>query len=166
MHVILLGAKRGIVHDAGRHQTRSGDAAHGAALLLQRDRATPGPHGIQGGRHHSRSAPDRRPAACNTPDSAMVSRLALPVDPAELQEAIQFVGFAVDRYAAVMEDSSADVLRFLSERETVELGAQLIGLSGADGQETPVAVVHALVRVLESGGYNVPPLSGFAPVRS
>ena len=96
----------------------------------------------------------------------MVSRLALPVDPAELQEAIQFVGFAVDRYAAVMEDSSADVLRFLSERETVELGAQLIGLSGADGQETPVAVVHALVRVLESGGYNVPPLSGFAPVRS
>ncbi|MHB1628585.1 MAG: hypothetical protein ACYCVB_09480 [Bacilli bacterium] len=96
----------------------------------------------------------------------MVSRLALPVDPAELQEAIRTVELAVDRYAALTGDSPARVLSFLSERETVELGAQLLGLSGPDGQDTPTAVVHALARVLESGGYNVPPLSGFTPVRS
>ena len=73
----------------------------------------------------------------------MVSRLALPVDPAELQEAIRTVELAVNRYAAVMEDSPTHVLRFLSERETVELGAQLLGLSGADGQDTPAAVAQA-----------------------
>ncbi|MHB1629696.1 MAG: hypothetical protein ACYCVB_15240 [Bacilli bacterium] len=96
----------------------------------------------------------------------MVSRLALPVDPAELREAIRTVEFAVDRYAAVMGDSPSQVLSFLSKRETVELGAQLIGLSGMDGQDTPTAVVHALALILESGGYDVPPLSGFTPVRS
>ncbi len=95
----------------------------------------------------------------------MVFRLAQPVDHTELQEAIQTVELAIDRYAAVMEDSPAHVLCFLSERETVELGAQLLGFSGWDGQDTPTAVVHALARVLENGGYNVPPLSGFTPVR-
>ncbi len=92
-------------------------------------------------------------------------RLAVSVDPAILREAIQTVELAVDRYAALMEDSPAHVLRFLSERETVELGAQLLGLSGLDGQDTPTAIVHALVRVLESSGYSAPPLSGFIPVR-
>ena len=95
----------------------------------------------------------------------IVSRLNQYVDPAELQEAIRIVELAVDRYAAVMEDSPTHVLRFLSEREAVELGAQLLGLSGPGGQDTPVAVVHALARVLERGGYNVPPLSGFTSVR-
>ncbi len=78
----------------------------------------------------------------------MVSRLALPVEPAEPQEAILTVELAVNRYAALMEDSPAHVLCFLSERETVELGAQLLGLSGPDGQATPAAVVHALAHVL------------------
>ncbi len=96
----------------------------------------------------------------------MMSRLALPVEPAELKEAIQAVELAIDRYAAVMEDSPSQVLSFLSKRETVELGAQLLRLSGADGQDTPTAVVHALALILESGGYDVPPLSGFTPVRS
>ena len=96
----------------------------------------------------------------------MVSRLALPVGPAELQEAIRTVELAVDRYAALMEDSPSNVLCFLSERETVELGAQLIGLSGEDGQDTSAAAVQALAHILERGGYDVPPLSGFTPVRS
>ena len=95
----------------------------------------------------------------------MASRLNQYVDPGEPQEAIQAVELAVNRYAAVMEDSPSHVLCFLSERETVELGAQLLGLSVPDGHDTPVAVVHALARVLERGGYNVPPLSGFTSVR-
>ena len=96
----------------------------------------------------------------------MVSRLTLPVEPAELQEAIRTVVLAVNQYAAVMGNSPSHVLCFLSERETVELGAQLIGLSGPDGQDTPAAVVHALAHILENDGYDVPPLSGFTPVRS
>lgn len=96
----------------------------------------------------------------------MVSRFAPPVDPAELQEAIRTVELAIDRYAAVMEDSPSNVLCFLSERETVELGTRLIGLPGMDGQDTPPAAVHALAHVLERGGYDVPALSGFTPVHS
>ncbi|MHB1630589.1 MAG: winged helix-turn-helix domain-containing protein [Bacilli bacterium] len=95
----------------------------------------------------------------------MVSRLALPVEPAELQEAIGTVELAVNRYAALMENSPSQVLSFLSTRETVELGTQLLGLSGPDGQDMPAAVVHALAHVLERGGYDIPPLSGFTPVR-
>ncbi|MHB1629400.1 MAG: hypothetical protein ACYCVB_13665 [Bacilli bacterium] len=95
-----------------------------------------------------------------------MSSLTQSVDPGELKKATRAVELAVDRYAAVMEDSLTHVLSFLSERETVELGAQLLGLSGPDGQDTPAAVVHALARVLEHGGYNVPTLSGFTPVHS
>ncbi|MHB1681539.1 MAG: hypothetical protein ACYCYO_01745 [Bacilli bacterium] len=95
----------------------------------------------------------------------MVSRLTQSVNPAKLWEAVKAVELAIDRYAAVVEDSPSNVLSFLSARETVELGAQLIGLSGTDGQDTSAAVVQALAHVLKSGGYDVPPLSGFTPVR-
>ncbi|MHB1630097.1 MAG: hypothetical protein ACYCVB_17305 [Bacilli bacterium] len=96
----------------------------------------------------------------------MVSRLTQQINPAKLREAVKAVELAIDRYAAVVEDSPSNVLRFLSTRETVELGAQLIGLSGMDGQDTSTAVVQALAHVLERGGYDVPPLSGFTPVHS
>ncbi|MHB1628902.1 MAG: hypothetical protein ACYCVB_11120 [Bacilli bacterium] len=103
----------------------------------------------------------------------MVFHLTQSVDPVKLQEAMRTVELAVNQYAAIMRDSPSQVLSFLSERETVELGAQLLGLPGPDGQDTPAevvhalahALVHALAHVLESGGYNVPPLSGFTPVR-
>lgn len=95
-----------------------------------------------------------------------MSRLALPVDPVELKEAIRTVELAVNRYATITEDSPSHVLSFLSKRETVELGAQLLGLSDVDGQDTSAAVVQALAHVLERGGYDVPPLSGFTPVHS
>ena len=94
-----------------------------------------------------------------------VSRLTQSVDPEKFQETVKTVELAIDRYAAVVVDSPSNVLCFLSERETAELGAQLIGLSGEDGQDTSTAVVQALAHVLERDGYDVPPLSGFTPVR-
>ena len=94
-----------------------------------------------------------------------VSRLTQPIDPVKFQEAIQAVELAIERYAAVTEDSPSNVLCFLSTRETVELAAQLLGLSGVDGQDTAIAIVHALASVLERDGYNVPPLSRFKPNR-
>ncbi|MHB1685561.1 MAG: hypothetical protein ACYCYO_22575 [Bacilli bacterium] len=56
----------------------------------------------------------------------IISRLTQPVDSVKFQEAIQAVELAIDRYAAVIEDSPSNVLCFLSARETMELGAQLI----------------------------------------
>jgi|GEM_PF-1797094 len=93
------------------------------------------------------------------------SRLTQPVDPKKLREAVKAVELAIDQYATVAEDSPSNVLCFLSTRETVEVGVQLIGLSGADGQDTSAAVVQALAHVLESHGYEVPALSGFTPIR-
>ena len=88
---------------------------------------------------------------------------APPIDPDKHHEIIRAVENAISRYAAITEDSRANVLRFMGTRDTVELAAELLGLSGGDGETVPVATLQAVSVVLERYGYVIMQLSGYRP---
>ena len=87
------------------------------------------------------------------------------MDSSKFQDHIQVVNQAIRSYAEVLEQSEEATLRFLSTRETVELAAELIGLSSADGGNVSRAVIQALAYVLDKHGYFVPKLTGFVVTR-
>ena len=90
--------------------------------------------------------------------------VALPFfDPDKHRESIRSVEIAISRYAAITDDSRANVLRFLGTRDTVELAAELLGLPGGDGETVPVATLQAVSCVLERHGYVIAQLSGYRP---
>ncbi|MHB1684667.1 MAG: hypothetical protein ACYCYO_17885 [Bacilli bacterium] len=84
-----------------------------------------------------------------------------PIDSDKHREIIHAVEIAISRYAAITEDSRANVLRFLGTRNTVELAAELLGLSGGDGETVTVAMRQAVSCVLERHGYVIAQLSGY-----
>jgi len=90
-------------------------------------------------------------------------RFAPPVDPDKHREIIRAVEIAISRYATITEDSRVNVLRFMGTRNTVELAAELLGLSGGDGETVPSAMLQAVSCVLERHGYVIAQLSGYRP---
>lgn len=88
------------------------------------------------------------------------------MDSSKFQDHIQVVNQAIRSYAEVLEQSEEATLCFLSTRETVELAAELIGLSSVDGNSVPRAVIQALAYVLDKQGYYVPRLARFVVTHS
>ena len=74
------------------------------------------------------------------------------------QEAHEQVRQAIRVYAAACEDSERNVLGFLSRRASLEIAAQVAGLSVEEGAGVPKSTLEALHDILCECKLAVPPM--------